>query len=160
MTDETIARTSNPQCIGENGTMSPQDCAQWLDKKYSRHRELEDQASAQMIRNQAAEIERLRAALSLIGDKCDVVLGTPPPHQHVWDEALSFEKCGGCDAMRPARYTDGLPAETPACTCSHEATYSYDIDCPLHGRETTVPFVKDGSTGEVLVRASAKTSDV
>ena len=62
----------------------------------------------------ADEIERLREALSLIGDKCAVVLGSArnAAHQHVWDESLVYEKCKGCGAMRPARYTGGPPDET------------------------------------------------
>lgn len=52
-----------PPCIGDNGPMTSGDCARWLEAKYSRHHELEDQASAQMIRNQAQEIHRLRAII-------------------------------------------------------------------------------------------------
>lgn len=53
-----------PPCIGESGPMTSGDCARWLEAKYSRHHELEDQASAQMIRNQAEEIHRLRAIIA------------------------------------------------------------------------------------------------
>lgn len=59
--------TSNdetPPCIGDDGPMTSGDCARWLEAKYSRHGELEDRASAQMIRNQASEIHRLRAIIA------------------------------------------------------------------------------------------------
>lgn len=54
---------TDEQFIGENGPMSPEDCALWLDAKYRRHHELEDRASAQLIRWQDAEIKRLRKQL-------------------------------------------------------------------------------------------------
>lgn len=36
---------------GENGEMTPADCIQWLEAKYARHGELEDQASARIIKS-------------------------------------------------------------------------------------------------------------
>lgn len=73
MTDFTSKEISFPDCIGEDGPMTPEQCAQWLDAKYARHGELEDKASAQMIRQLVATCQgmredygRLRAALRQI----------------------------------------------------------------------------------------------
>jgi hypothetical protein len=54
------------QCIGENGPMTPEDCAKWLDAKYARHGELEDKAAAQMIRNFIAAMQDV----DLIAEAC------------------------------------------------------------------------------------------
>jgi len=56
-----ILPSSKPQFIGENGPMTSGDCARWLEAKYARHHELEDKASAELIRWQAQEIARLTA---------------------------------------------------------------------------------------------------
>lgn len=92
-----------PPCIGDDGPMTSGDCARWLEAKYSRHHELEDQASAQMIRNQAQEIHRLRAIIE--GNKahgfetpaCAVVMTAeallevlPVPNDYYGDEAQAL----------------------------------------------------------------------
>jgi hypothetical protein len=43
----------DPNICGDDGPISPEDCALWLDKKYSRHGELEDRAAAMWLRKLA-----------------------------------------------------------------------------------------------------------
>lgn len=81
-----------PPCIGKSGPMTSGDCARWLEAKYSRHHELEDQASAQMIRNQAEEIHRLRA---IIGGNEAHGNETDEPHVKLAHERLAKAAADG-----------------------------------------------------------------
>jgi hypothetical protein len=49
--------------------MSPEQCAQWLDAKFARHRELEDRACAQMIRGLHAALEAALAQPAQQGER-------------------------------------------------------------------------------------------
>ena len=51
-----------PSICGEDGPITPEECARWLETKYARHGELEDRAAAQWLRRLCAEVERLRSA--------------------------------------------------------------------------------------------------
>jgi len=48
---DTFTREDDPN---NDGSLSPEQCAKWLDAKFARHHELEDRACAQMIRALAA----------------------------------------------------------------------------------------------------------
>lgn len=52
-----VALTPHMNAIGEDGPMTPEQCAAWLDAKYARHGELEDQACAKVIRNLCQDLE-------------------------------------------------------------------------------------------------------
>ena len=49
----------DPSICGEDGPITPEECARWLETKYARHGELEDRAAAQWLRRLCAEVERL-----------------------------------------------------------------------------------------------------
>lgn len=44
----------DPSICGEDGPISAEDCALWLDAKYRRHGELEDRAAAMWLRKLSA----------------------------------------------------------------------------------------------------------
>lgn len=55
-------RTSNPlldpNICGDDGPITPEQCAQWLDAKYLRHGELEDRAAAMWLRKLSFHVGR------------------------------------------------------------------------------------------------------
>ena len=78
-----------PPCTGEDGPMSAEDCAGWLDRKYARHHELEDQASAHMIRNQRTQIDRLERERNELRAALENVLSPQPNFTKAWDALRS-----------------------------------------------------------------------
>ena len=64
---------------GDYGPLSVEDCASWLDRKYSRHGEIEDKGCAELLRALKADNERLAAALRRIADK------------NAWDEVMELK---------------------------------------------------------------------
>jgi hypothetical protein len=52
--DETKATDTDPHICGEDGPITPEQCALWLDAKYRRHGELEDRAAAMWLRKLSA----------------------------------------------------------------------------------------------------------
>lgn len=99
MNGDPVTRSSNdetPPCIGDDGPMTSGDCARWLEAKYSRHGELEDQASAQMIRNQAVEIHRLRAIIA--GNKQEP-FETSGNHDWIDFDRIPAYECRNCKAV-------------------------------------------------------------
>jgi hypothetical protein len=84
------------QCIGENGPMTPEDCAKWLDAKYARHGELEDK------RVDAARYLWLNAD----GDRCAQVVADAYSD---WDTDVHWEEhfdAAVTEAMRRASSND------------------------------------------------------
>ena len=60
-------RSEQPQdqsICGDDGPITPEECARWLEAQYARHGELEDKAAAQWLRKLCAEVEDLRAAVA------------------------------------------------------------------------------------------------
>lgn len=58
-------RTFDPNICGENGPMTPEQCALWLDAKYRRHGEPEDRAAAMWLRKLSAEHSPVETAAEL-----------------------------------------------------------------------------------------------
>jgi hypothetical protein len=44
---------------GDDGPISPEECAQWLDAKFKRHGEAEDRAAAQWLRKLSTRLDRV-----------------------------------------------------------------------------------------------------
>lgn len=51
MTDHSLTKDQiDPAICGDDGPITPEQCALWLDAKYRRHGELEDRAAAMWLR--------------------------------------------------------------------------------------------------------------
>ena len=115
----------DPSICGEDGPITPEECARWLETKYARHGELEDRAAAQWLRRLCAEVERLTrerddwaqkwhrvraelAELKYPGMK-GVIKTTGSPGETPEAHPQSSEKAG-------ARSSEG-PGSILGCTC-------------------------------------------
>jgi hypothetical protein len=126
--------TSKPQFIGENGPMTAGDCARWLEAKHARHHELEDKASAELIRWQAQEIVRLRAVLGGIRESPHY---TDLPGGHIHGYA------GDCGACIAADVLSGEPSPSETTTRQPDG-YAYRRHWPMRPGETYLAFDQGG----------------
>jgi hypothetical protein len=51
---------------GDDGPITAEECALWLDRKYRRHHEAEDRAAAMWLRKMSAEVRELRQTIEII----------------------------------------------------------------------------------------------
>lgn len=61
--NQTSNEQLDPAICGDDGPITPERCALWLDAKYSRHHELEDRAAAMWLRKLSIGNERLQREL-------------------------------------------------------------------------------------------------
>lgn len=111
----------DPNICGDNGPITPEQCALWLDAKYSRHGELEDHAAALWLRKLSIQLgsaqleigirpmnekERLeRMVLALVASKFNVYL---PPNRPAM--RADFD-----NAFDHAKWNDTAMRETVRC---------------------------------------------
>ena len=57
--DQPQDQSQDQSICGDDGPITPEECARWLEAQYARHGELEDRAAAQWLRRLCAEVERL-----------------------------------------------------------------------------------------------------
>ena len=62
--DQPQDQSQDQSICGDDGPITPEECARWLEAQYARHGELEDRAAAQWLRRLCAEVERLTRELS------------------------------------------------------------------------------------------------
>jgi hypothetical protein len=56
----------DPTICGDDGPITPEQCALWLDAKYRRHEELEDRAAAMWLRKLDKENDELRGCVAAL----------------------------------------------------------------------------------------------
>lgn len=54
----------DPSICGDDGPITPEECALWLDAKYRRHAELEDRAAAMWLRKLSIDLDHVSELLS------------------------------------------------------------------------------------------------
>lgn len=107
--DETPAgHLTDPAICGEDGPITPDQCALWLDAKYRRHGELEDRAAAMWLRKLSAKHSAVETSPPLTVDNicsCEKRMGEHPTVPPWWPcmvrspEKASDERgleCGDC----------------------------------------------------------------
>ena len=64
--DQPQDQSQDQSICGDDGPITPEECARWLEAQYARHGELEDKAAAQWLRRLCAENARLRKLYHLL----------------------------------------------------------------------------------------------
>lgn len=123
--------SSKPQFMGDDGPMTSGDCARWLEAKFARHGELEDKASADLIRWQVQEIARLTAIVNGSRDE------TESPHDIT------------CNYRRRPLFSDG-------CICKVVNKHEYELLERVFGDATDETIARHRSDMTSPVKTSTE----
>ena len=108
--DQPQDQSQDQSICGDDGPITPEECARWLEAQYARHGELEDRAAAQWLRRLCAEVERLAQERGEWARKWHRIRG----------ELAEIKWPGMKGVIRPKRayYETHEPPHCPTCGCA------------------------------------------